>query len=678
MALPLKTGADFYNKEAQRMRLHNLGADPTEYAAGLIYFNTSSDANTAGKIRVCMGSGSPLWKTLAYAEDLDVASNSDFIELKKKVDAFLGGGVDADNVLENLAEVQKFLDNYSGATSLSEILNGKLDKSGGTITSSKEEAINIYRADGPVGIKLSNDKGNAWVGFSPNAYGAYLYTTNHYLHITTDGKACFDNKTLIHSGNIGSQQVEAASTFVHKIRYLASDVDFNSLTNGGILTNYGDCRKWKNAPSGMSYGAGINIKANDYDNLSGQLAWDVNHASTTDTTRFLWWRADDDHAFANAKWHQIAFTDSTVAAAQKLVKSSGADAVTVNSSNIVSIAKTLAINPTSGCGINIDCNSTYASFQTLNANGNWQSTNLLFANNGDVMVNSLIRPNKDMGAALGSADFSWSSIFLKSNINKSTGQDPIVIHDTRESSGYQAIRFLRKGSDYAALQWFHDGFGSKTWNASSCLNLDTTPSGGAITLGSWDNPTIIVWKDSRDVDIKGTLNVEGSINTTGKYYQNGNWILGLHTDNAMYFNYDSRVAPVLYWGKTHTFYDENGTRLIHIVNGETSITGDLRVTGNIIADGEVSAGGVAAEGGGTSGGGGGSEAWSETFTPTQTSITFTHNLGTQDVIVQVYEKDSITSYWNMVMVDVEVISNSQVTLHFGATENIEHKVVILG
>ena len=158
-------------------------------------------------------------------------------------------------------------------------------------------------------------------------YGIVDGTSQHfgYLGFSGVGEPIYmtsggSERILLHSGNIGEYAVmeaEAASTFVLKFGYSASGVDFNSLTSGGMLTNYGDTKVWKNAPSGMSYGAGINFKAKDYNYLSGQLAWDVNHGST-DTTRYLWWRADDSNAFANAKWHRIAFTDSNVASATKL------------------------------------------------------------------------------------------------------------------------------------------------------------------------------------------------------------------------------------------------------------------------------------------------------------------------------------------------------------------------
>lgn len=186
-----------------------------------------------------------------------------------------------------------------------------LSKSGGTITIDGIAGFTIYRNNAVYSaIHFYNTQDGTktdvgYLGAASNGRPVYLDA----------GGSVFD---LIHSGNIGSQVVEAASTFALKFAYASSGVDFNNLTQGGMLTNFGDIGAWKNAPSGMSYGAGINLKANGYGSLSGQLAWDVSYASTTDTTRFLWWRADDGHAFANAKWHQIAFTDSNVASATKL------------------------------------------------------------------------------------------------------------------------------------------------------------------------------------------------------------------------------------------------------------------------------------------------------------------------------------------------------------------------
>ena len=82
-----------------------------------------------------------------------------------------------------------------------DVVAGKyLPLSGGTIICTAEEALHIHRENGYVGIKFSNGAvGDGWVGYSN--YGAYIYTNGHYLHVTLDGKPCYDNKNLLHSGN---------------------------------------------------------------------------------------------------------------------------------------------------------------------------------------------------------------------------------------------------------------------------------------------------------------------------------------------------------------------------------------------------------------------------------------------------------------------------------------------
>ena len=104
---------------------------------------------------------------------------------------------------------------------------------------------------------------------------------------------------------------EANSTLRFKVIVNASTtIDCNTYKEG-IMYNYNAVNLWKNAPSGMSYGQVLNLR-NTFaaPDLLGQLAWDVNHGSTTDTTRNLWWRASDDGTLTEAKWHQIAFMDA--------------------------------------------------------------------------------------------------------------------------------------------------------------------------------------------------------------------------------------------------------------------------------------------------------------------------------------------------------------------------------
>lgn len=97
--------------------------------------------------------------------------------------------------------------------------------------------------------------------------------------------------------------------------------DADIAAGGGMIRNYDNYTKWTNTPSGMTYGAAICFKAYNYASLFGMLAWDINHNSTTDVTRKLYWRTNgtvNDEIGVWGKWHEIAFTDGNIASATKL------------------------------------------------------------------------------------------------------------------------------------------------------------------------------------------------------------------------------------------------------------------------------------------------------------------------------------------------------------------------
>ena len=124
--------------------------------------------------------------------------------------------------------------------------------------------------------------------------------------------------------------------------YEENNCDANVYTDG-ILWNYGSSVYWKNAPQGMSFGSILTLKSSHGNSLSGQLAWDINHSSTTDTTRYLWWRATDAGDWVEAKWHQIAFTDSNVATATALTSSAGSATQPIYFSNGKPVACTYTL-----------------------------------------------------------------------------------------------------------------------------------------------------------------------------------------------------------------------------------------------------------------------------------------------------------------------------------------------
>lgn len=206
-----------------------------------------------------------------------------------------------------------------------------LQLSGGTLTSSSfNGALEIHRTGGAgaCAIKFSNDVDGV---LGSIGIGGSLTDKAKLQPFWTDGSTDY---TLIHSGNIGEQSVAYATSagdagtlggktgewYQNNILgfKLARSRDANA-EFFGILHNYNSASDWANAPTGMLYGRIMNFSSTGSNALTGQLAWDVNHGSTTDTTRNLWWRAISAPAnVAYAQWHQIAFTDSNVASATKL------------------------------------------------------------------------------------------------------------------------------------------------------------------------------------------------------------------------------------------------------------------------------------------------------------------------------------------------------------------------
>lgn len=107
------------------------------------------------------------------------------------------------------------------------------------------------------------------------------------------------------------------------------------------------------------------------------------------------------------------------------------------------------------------------------------------------------------------------------------------------------------------------------------------------------------------------------------------------------------------------------------------VVGNLHVTGNIIADGEVSAGGDGEEGAGN---GSGANIYATQIAMNTTSMTVTHNLGTRDVVVSIYERDatSTAEVWNMILTDIEITDANSIRVTFGSATTVVHKVVIFG
>ena len=94
----------------------------------------------------------------------------------------------------------------------------------------------------------------------------------------------------------------------------------DNITDGGMMYNYTNVANWVDMPSGFSYGSVIRFYPFQRHLLNGMLAWDINHDSTTDVTRKLYFRTNGlvNGVDTWGKWHEIAFADGNIASATKL------------------------------------------------------------------------------------------------------------------------------------------------------------------------------------------------------------------------------------------------------------------------------------------------------------------------------------------------------------------------
>lgn len=196
-----------------------------------------------------------------------------------------------------------------------------LSTGGGTIDGTTSSPLKLNTSSTTIGIPLSvSNSEKAWFGWSAGQ-GAYLWNANanKYLGIKEDGTPHYNGNTLIHSGNIGSYAP------LRKTRQ--STIDLNAASNGYYEVGY-STQTATNTPSDFGNNASLLIDFRDA-NGYGKIQF-----LGQNNTNKLWFRAQQGAgADITSAWKTIAFTDSTVAAAKKLVTSGGTNLVYSDSSS---------------------------------------------------------------------------------------------------------------------------------------------------------------------------------------------------------------------------------------------------------------------------------------------------------------------------------------------------------
>lgn len=213
MGMKLKSGADLCGFQLTNFCVQGEASAPSDAALGRKYFHTNATDDVATGIsllnreRIYLGEGA--WRATAYLDD--IAAINEKLNL-------ITGDTDTDTLINNLKDLEEFLKDFSETDKLKSLLDGKLSTSGGTLSKASQNVLNIDNSSGTAGKNVylrfffgTTEK--ARVGYNDESgIGAYIYnpTSTSYIGVKDDGTPHYNKNTLIHSGNIGSQNVTSA------------------------------------------------------------------------------------------------------------------------------------------------------------------------------------------------------------------------------------------------------------------------------------------------------------------------------------------------------------------------------------------------------------------------------------------------------------------------------------
>lgn len=666
--------------------------------AGRAVFLTGNSTNAGyGHVNVFDGSK---FKALAYTDD--VANNEEFLALKERVYAFLDGGVNQDDVLDNLKEIQRFLDNYKGATDLSEILDTKLDKSGGKISGVLTISTSVDKS-----LVLDEPSGEKYhiISFAANGQE---YATLTASALGTNNVLAFNNNTILHRGNYSDYALPLSG----------GTIDGNIVLNGNItitrdsgalyinttsdtipsaiyffknLVNYGGIgMSEKNTPCFLDHNNTLYSLLHEGNANKTDIPWSASNILFPKGTSATWnihttdaykgitilnavgekpEGAPDHYAVGlsisgyygftlasygggdgllyrrknDSDWKTIAFTDSTVAAANQIITEKGLTYAYANDNGSFFLGR-----------------AAYATY--LNGNG-------VYLRYGSKSVNGLIL-NSSGNVTIGSSDLAGSDAKLYVDGNVALKNNAVIFGKDTSGNLCQVLAFdngndfvLGYGMSENGYNTYIDGNHIYFRYGKAHTKAMTITNSGNVLIGTTDD-------NGAKLQVQGECTASrftgSSFRTSGGYgvYNGSNWTSAL------------TIADIAYYANLHCFY---GNVLIGtptpLDDSKLQVKGDLHVTGNIIADGEVSAGGAGTEGSGSASGGG--AFYAETLATNITTKTIAHGLGTEDIIVSIYEKN-VAGKWEMVLTDVEIKDANSIELTFGSATSVEHRVVIMG
>lgn len=633
----LQNTLDLSTFEIVRFRIWNQTSHPDDKGVGTKYFNTNSGHEGYNRENIYTATG---WRMSAYMDDID--------RINEKLDLILGEEIDTDSIIDSWKEVQDFLAGIEDTESLVDMLNSKLSTSGGTISNTHPYLLHINNTSGGDAlIQFNNEAGG--IGFSSvDSSIRFFRNGGGYpaIRLISDKSAPifrFDGKDydLLHSGNVGGYK---AGGLLQK-----SVADLNSVEFG---TFFRSSREALNLPTNTSrYFTGICLAIDDNPLYRVVFGLDYNGK--------MFSRAENNGVWSD--WKTIAFTDSTVAAAKRLVDSNSSAVVHIGESGFYVGDNTYKTLSTSLMGNSI-----------LFRTGVSAQTAMTITDAGRVVVGTNRSVDGDRLYSRGRVNI------LSLCDNPTLGNMPengLVMTDNQSTLGL--------------AQWVSNGTGQgniqvgRFDGTATATPLNLNPLGGAVNVGSVNSNT----------NVKGSLNVDKHINVElTATFNNG--IELIHATPYIDFHFDNssddytyrimeRESGVLSFSgglKVEGLATFNGGALIP--TGQTltigSVTfretaaGEVEVDGNLHTTGTLASGGKGEAGTGSTGN---AQVYQYELASGQSSYSVQNVKNNTNVIVQVYEWNSTTSSWDMILTDVNVKA-SGITVTFGRATTVNHLVTV--
>lgn len=474
----------------------------------MLFVNGNENSELANRLVIHNGTG---WKGFAYLDDLTTFKDEDFNALKEKVE-LLSGDVDTDAIINNMKDVEAFLEGFTESQTLMDLLNSKMDKTGGTITVRSLDGFEIKRTSGTLPfIKFSNDTGVlGYLGFSaegnPSYYDALQQNSYKLIHKgnaldelkgtflpLTGGTITSSNQTslIINSTNTFLSQILIQSAGENKARFgWSGSTDFSGYRDGVFMFNNvctssigikDDGTPYYNDNTLLHTGNVRDYAAlKDGSNASGTWGIDITGNAATATALktpvSLWGNSfdgtkslDGNITIRNQGTVSFAITDGT----------SVVDAIQVNNLDNLLIGQGVARN--SGDTL-IYGNNIKFCYGTA---GTSASTAMTITEEGNVRIGT---NTYDADAAL--------SVWGRMNIGNVAGISFSL--DSLPTSG-----FVIGGSTHTLAQYldYNGAFCIQSYHksTSSSRALDLNPLGGAVNVGEGG------------LNVKGTLSIADKI-----------------------------------------------------------------------------------------------------------------------------------------------------------------------